>query len=173
MTFSHPFWFVDGMSWEYLILLLALLAFFGLRSRGQTSLQKPDFTIVVDGSNVMHWAGDPSAVVLKRVLQSLENMGHKPVVFFDASVGYRLGDRYHNEAMLAEMLEMSSAHICVVDKGVVADEAILMFASDHNLRIVTNDQFRDWRVQFPIAARKGQLLRGTWREGAVVWRGKL
>lgn len=133
----------------------------------------PPNAILVDGSNVMHWGGDASAEVLKRVLKSLENKGHAPIVFFDASAGYRLGDRYYNEAKLAALLGRSANHICVVDKGVVADQAILMFASDYGLRVVTNDKYRDWRVQFPHAAKKGNLIGGEWRDGAVVWRGSL
>lgn len=64
-------------------------------------------------------------------------------------------------------------HVCVVDKGVIADESILMFATDHHLRIVTNDRYRDWRIRFPRAAEKGALVGGTWRQGAVIWRGAL
>lgn len=161
---------------DLLLLVPALIGFLvlvWLRRRKSTEDTLPANAIVVDGSNVMHWAGDPSAFVLARVLRSLEDKGHTPIVFFDASVGYKLGDRYYNEAKLASLIGTPAKHICVVDKGVVADESILAFASDHDLRIVTNDQFRDWRVQFPIAARKGQLLRGNWRDGSVVWRGTL
>ncbi|MDP5361362.1 MAG: hypothetical protein NWP79_04330 [Paracoccaceae bacterium] len=119
----------------------------------------------------MHWGGDPSADVLARVLRSIETKGHTPIVFFDASVGYKLGDRYYNETKLESLTGIPAKYICVVDKGVVADEGILAFASDHGLRIVTNDQFRDWRVQFPHAAKKGTLVGGQWRDGAVKWRG--
>ena len=133
----------------------------------------PENAIVVDGSNVMHWGGDASAPVLSLVLRSLENAGYAPIVFFDASVGYQLGDRYFDELRMAQLTGIAKERICIVHKGVVADEMILSFARDHGLRIVTNDQFRDWRVQFPIAAKKGQLVKGTFREGAVVWRGKL
>ena len=121
----------------------------------------------------MHWGQQPSALVLSRVLRSLEKHGYAPIVFFDANAGYVLGDRYYDEAMLAQLIGIPEHHVCVVNKGVVADGAILAFATDHHLRVGTNDQFRDWRVQFPIAARKGQILRGQWRDGAVVWRGAL
>lgn len=133
----------------------------------------PENPIVVDGSNVMHWGGEASAVVLARVLRSLERAGYAPIVFFDASAGYRLGDRYFGEEHFSQLLEIPATHICVVDKGVVADQAILCFAADHDLRVVTNDRYRDWRVSYPHAARKGVLLGGSLREGTVVWRGKL
>jgi len=164
---------------EGLLLLLpvALVAVVLLALRGRSKSEvddgPPPNAIVVDGSNVMHWGGDPSAKVLRQVLSSLERHGYTPVVFFDANAGYKLGDHYFDPLKLAKVTGIKKEHICVVDKGVIADEMILSFARDHGLRIVTNDQFRDWRVQFPIAAKKGQLIKGTFREGAVVWRGKL
>ena len=118
----------------------------------------------------MHWGGEPSAQVLSMVLRSLEDHGFAPIVFFDANVGYVLADRYYNEAMLAPLIGVPSKHICVVDKGVVADEVILAFSADHGMRVVTNDQFRDWRVQFPHAAKRGQLVRGDWKYGSIFWR---
>lgn len=121
----------------------------------------------------MHWGGDPSATVLSLVLRSLENKGYAPIVFFDASVGYKLGDHYFDERKLAQVTGIHMDHICVVHKGTIADEAILGFSADHNLRVVTNDQFRDWRVQFPHTGKKGQLVKGTFSEGTVKWRGTL
>jgi hypothetical protein len=133
----------------------------------------PKNGIIVDGSNVMHWGPEPSVRTLAQVLQSLTRAGYTPIVFFDASVGYVLDDHYYNEAKLAPLLGIPQEHILVVDKGVVADERILSTASNHGLRVVSNDRYRDWRVQFPHADQKGVLLSGTWREGTVVWRGKL
>ena len=120
----------------------------------------------------MHWGGEPSVKVLARVLRQLEDQGHEPAVFFDANVGYKLGDRYHDDRDMAGLIGVPARQIYVVDKGVAADEVLLQFATDHRLRIVSNDQFRDWRVQFPWINGKGRLLRGTWRDGAVVWKAK-
>lgn len=157
-------------------LLVAALAGFavlyGMFLRRVRRPSIPDFSIVVDGSNVMYWGGDPSAHVLTQVLRALEGAGHTPLVIFDASVGYRLGDQYFDEVKLSRLIGLPSSQIVVVNKGVIADDAILSFATDQNLRIVSNDQFRDWRVQFPHVAKKGQLLRGTYSHGAVHWRGK-
>lgn len=166
MTFD-PWWIV--------IALVGLLCILWLRVRlGENKVSgPPPNAILVDGSNVMHWGQEPSAFVLSRVLSSLREKGYAPIVFFDANVGYVLDDHYYDEAKLAPVIGSPAEHICVVSKGVIADVAILAFAADHELRVVTNDQFRDWRVQFPIAGRKGQLVRGTWRDGSVVWRGKL
>ena len=129
----------------------------------------PANAIVVDGSNVMHWSGEPSLKTLARILRDLEAKGYAPIVFFDANVGYKIGERYHDELALAPLIGIRFDHICVVSKGVVADESILMFASDHGLRVITNDYYKDWRPQFPHAKRKGTLVRGRWMEGNVKW----
>lgn len=155
-----------------LVGLLVLLWVRWLRSRTPKTKALPPSSILVDGSNVMYWGQEPSALVLSRVLRSLEQKGHTPIVYFDANVGYVLDDHYYNETKLAGLIGIPARHICVVDKGVVADEAILGFASTYRLRVVTNDQFRDWRVQFPHADKKGILVGGKWREGSVIWRGK-
>jgi hypothetical protein len=133
----------------------------------------PQNAILVDGSNVMHWGPEPSVKILAQVLRSLERAGYTPIVFFDASVGYVLDDHYYDEAKLAPLLGIPQEHICVVNKGIIADVSILSMATDHGLRVVSNDKYRDWRVQFPHAAKKGVLLDGTWRDGTIVWRGKL
>lgn len=131
----------------------------------------PKNAIVVDGSNVMHWGGDPSSKAIAQVVYALENKGFAPIVIFDASVGYRLSDRYMTERALAPMINMAANRIYVVHKGVVADEVILDFATEHNLRIVTNDRYRDWSVQFPLVKKKGRLVKGTFAEGSVNLRG--
>lgn len=164
---------------DLLILLPALIVFVVLLLRRKPQLQTPTQdeapppnAIVVDGSNVVHWSGQPSVKSLAAVLRDLEKKNLAPIVFFDASIGYQIGKRYYSEETLAPMIGLRYDRICVVSKGVVADEAILMFATDHNLRIVTNDRYRDWRVKFPIAGKKGRLVRGEVKGGKVLWHAK-
>ena len=168
---------------DLILLLPALIGFvvlLALRARrsvpvapASATAKVPRNAIVVDGSNVMHWGGAPSTHVLARVLRSLEAKGYTPIVFFDASAGYQLSDRYLNERALSDAIGVPAAHICVVDKGVIADQSILAFAVDHGLRVVSNDQYRDWRVQFPHLDRKGAVLRGRYQDGSVLWREEL
>ncbi|MFZ3582498.1 NYN domain-containing protein [Loktanella sp. DJP18] len=122
-------------------------------------------TILVDGSNVMHWNGDPSAKVLARVVQNLLERGERPHVYFDANAGYKLADRYLGPAALGAMIGLPGQNVTVADSGCPADPLLLDHASRSRLRIVSNDRFRDWCQQFPGATRHGALVKGRWREG--------
>jgi len=167
-----------GMLTDLLILAPAAIVFVILfwlsRRRGTPKVLDaakgpPKNAIIVDGSNVMHWGGEPSLDVVSHVLRSLEQAGYAPIVFFDANVGYKVDERYYTEKTLAPLIGVPFEHIVVVASGVIADEMILNCATDLKARIVTNDRFRDWRVTFPHAAKKGTLVRGKWRDGTVKW----
>lgn len=173
-----------------LFLVLGLIAlFFRLRARGperkrsnkresrQDNRPKapepldPTKFIVVDGSNIMHWNGEPSERVVNRVLVALQKKGFVPLIFFDANVGYKLWDRYANADYVAPRIGVRPNRVFVVPKGVTADEMLLDYASQTGLRVVTNDRFLDWRQKFPKIADKGFLVKGTVREGTVMFRG--
>jgi len=127
----------------------------------------PANAIVLDGSNVMHWGGDPSTKVLAKVVHQLENKGLAPIVIFDASAGYQVSDHFMNERELARLINVAANRVCVVHKGVIADEVILDFATEHALRVVTNDHYRDWASRFPIVKKKGRLIKGSYKDGNV------
>lgn len=158
--------YTNYLSW---IILVGLVLFFiRLISRRPTKAETiPQNAIVVDGSNVMHWGGDPSAKVLRRVIDHLKNKGLSPYVIFDANVGYKLQDRYMDDAPMARLLGLPVAQVLVVQKGQIADEIILQFAQAGGHRIVSNDRFRDWSVQYNFVKTKGRMVRGTFREGAL------
>ncbi len=136
------------------------------RDRGAGITPVP--TVVVDGSNVMHWNGDPSALVLGRVIKALIDKGERPHVYFDANAGYKLADRFMNAAELAEMLSLPAAHVTVVDRGEPADPVLLEHAVRIGARVVTNDRFLDWKLQFPAIGNRGFLVKGRWQEGAPI-----
>lgn len=125
--------------------------------------------IVVDGSNVMHWGGDASDKVLRGVLNTLKTRGFYPYVIFDANVGYVLADQYLDAAAMSQKCGVPKTRIEVVDKGVVADGVILKYAKRHGVKVVSNDRYRDWSVQYPLVKQKGRMMRGAWKGGAVVW----
>ncbi len=127
--------------------------------------------IVVDGSNVMYWSGEPSVLVLVRVLGELAKAGLIPIVYFDANVGYKLWGRHANSRYVAAKLDIDPRRIVVVPKGVTADEVLLETAVDNGLKVVSNDRFLDWRVKYPKAGMKGFSVKGEWRQGSVMLRG--
>ena len=127
-------------------------------------------TILVDGSNVMHWNGEASSLVLARVVAALRARGERPHVYFDANAGYKLGKGYLGPAALGAMIGLPAQRVTVADRGTPADPLLLAHAARSRLRVLSNDRFRDWRVQFPQAARKGAIVRGDWRGGAPVLR---
>jgi hypothetical protein len=168
------------MSDEQLIAFTALAALFvffaillvvRLRPTRRPIPLDPDKYIIVDGSNVMHWGGEPSVLVLTRVLAALVNAGLTPIVYFDANVGYKLWDRHANAQSAAKKLGLDPRVVIVAPSGVTADELLLEAAVDNGLRVVTNDRFLDWRVEYPKAGKKGFLVKGEWRQGSVMLRG--
>ena len=122
--------------------------------------------VVVDGSNVMHWGGDPDEGVLRAVLDTLAD----PVIFFDANVGYKLQGKHMDAVDLAAMLGLSATQIVIVPSGTQADGALLDFAAAHGLPVISNDRFRDWTVQHRWVRKKGRVMRGTYKQGSVIWR---
>ncbi len=137
------------------------------KGRGKSAGQRRK--ILVDGSNVMHWGGDPSALVVARVVLDLETKGLVPYVCFDANAGYKLAGRYMKARDLVPLIGLPAHRILVVDKGVVADEVLLQEAEERDLQVVTNDRFRDWTDQHPWVKDHKRFRRGTWKEGSVVW----
>ncbi|MEE9427491.1 MAG: hypothetical protein V3V25_05005 [Paracoccaceae bacterium] len=127
--------------------------------------------IVVDGSNVMYWGGEPSVQVLNRVLVALEERGLNPMVFFDANVGYKLWDRHANARHVAPKIGVAVDRVVIAPSGTTADELLLDFAIKNGLRVVSNDRFLDWRVQFPQILGKGFLVKGRWQQGSVMLQG--
>lgn len=124
--------------------------------------------IIVDGSNVMHWGGEPSVKVLSRVLMELKRRGMQPFVYFDANVGYKLFNKKVKPADLAAQLDLPLAQITVAPSRTPADEVLLERATNDDLPVVTNDRFLDWKQRFPKVGDKGFLIKGIWKEGNVI-----
>jgi hypothetical protein len=124
--------------------------------------------IIVDGSNVMHWAGDaPRIDPLRELVAHLQSLGLTPRVVFDANAGYLIDGRYRHDRALGQLLGLSEKCVIVVDKGTPADPRILQAARDLHARVVTNDRYRDWAEEFPEVRSPGFLIRGGYRGGSL------
>ena len=86
---------------------------------------------------------------------------------FDANAGYLVSDRYLNEWNFSKLLGVSKDNVFVVPKGTPADPYILKAAREMDLRIVTNDRFRDWEKDFPEIRKTGHLIKGGYRSGKL------
>ena len=124
--------------------------------------------IVVDGSNVMHWAdGTPRLSSLRTVLDHLTKLGFSPGVVFDANAGYKIGDSYQHDGALCRLLGLPEDRVMVVAKGTPADPILLTAARDLGARVVSNDRFRDWAESYPQVNEPGHLVRGGFRDGKL------
>lgn len=123
--------------------------------------RKPARYIVVDGSNVIYWADNtPDLANVAIVLGVLAERGFTPVVWFDANVGYLIGDTYLGPGRLAGRLGLPARQVFVAPKGTPADPLLLDGAKALDAQVVTNDRFRDWTGSHPQLAAPGLLIRG-------------
>ena len=135
---------------------------------GLPAARKAGPWIVIDGSNVMYWRDErPSLVALQQVVAAVETAGFRPMIWFDANVGYKLGTRYMGEAELSQALSLGRSQIRMAPKGTPADALLLAHATKLGTGVVSNDRFRDWAAAFPSVAEEGVLVRGRWVDGTV------
>jgi len=124
--------------------------------------------IVIDGSNVMHWADStPKIETVREVVNHLIQLGFAPGVVFDANAGYLVAGTYLHHQDFARMLGLPTDQVLVVHKGEPADIAILQAAAGMSARVVTNDRYRDWADQHPEVLEPGHLVRGGYRKGRL------
>ena len=162
---------VPGQSdWLLLTAPCAVACLFLLLRRAPHS-RKTEERVIIDGSNVMHWAdGAPSLDPVRAVVAEVSRRGLTPGVIFDANVGYKIGDRYQDDQELARKLGLPEAQVLVVPKGTPADDYILRAARDLGATVVSNDRYRDWAALHPKVNDPGYLLRGQVRgKRAELW----
>ncbi|HLM54631.1 MAG TPA: hypothetical protein VK422_00785 [Pyrinomonadaceae bacterium] len=103
--------------------------------------------VVIDGANVAYEeksaGGKPKLANLLKVKREMEERGFDTVIIVDASLKYDIDD----QTQMAALIE--SQHIRQVPAGTDADFFILDIADQHGARIVTNDQYRDYRDRYP------------------------
>lgn len=146
-------------------LLLLLRALRGGSGRGKSAAKK---WIVVDGSNVMYWRDNtPSIDTVVEVVQDLVESGHTPGVVFDANAGYLISDRFMNDLAFAKLLNLPRDRVMIAPKGTPADPLVLAAARDLGARVVSNDQFRDWKEDHPEIAEPRYLIKGGYSAGEL------
>ncbi len=155
-------WFIAALCIVF-VLIAALV-----RRRPKAATQTPK-SVIVDGSNVMHWDGEPSEAVLLGVIKNLQDQGLSPIVIFDANVGYKLREHFLDGPMLARICGLRAQNVVVMDTGIVADIRILEMAQASRLKVVSNDRYQDWSAKFPFVKKRGRMMRGAWKGGTVVW----
>ncbi|MCB6178236.1 hypothetical protein LHP98_08850 [Rhodobacter sp. Har01] len=123
----------------------------------------PPRWIVVDGSNVLFWNPEgPSLLTVAQVLRALEAQGFQPVVWFDANIGYKIGNGWIGPQELSKDLGLPQKQVLVAASGQPADPLVLAEARKRRASVVTNDRFRDWVPTHPEVLRPGFLIRGSY-----------
>ena len=131
--------------------------------RPSRKTRPPTRWIVVDGSNVLYWnPAGPSLATVAEVLQALDSQGFRPVVWFDANVGYVVGSAWMGPQELSRELGVSQKQVLVAASGQQADPLVLAEARKRRASVVTNDRFRDWVPTHPEVLQPGFLIRGDW-----------
>lgn len=124
--------------------------------------------VVIDGSNVMHWAdGTPKIEAVRAVINDVAARGFQPLVYFDANVGYKLIGQHADAARLAQWLKLKARQVEVVPSGTPADPWLIERAIALDARVVSNDRFQDWRGDYPALRRKGFLVGGRLKGAAA------
>lgn len=113
--------------------------------------------IVVDGTNVAWMAkkeGKPNIDNIEMVRRELEKEGYAPVIIVDASLRHNVpeSDKERFERWIRE------EKVIQAPAQVRADDAILKFANDRGLKVVSNDTFRDYEEVYPWVREKSKRI---------------
>lgn len=120
---------------------------------------------VVDGSNVLHAAGNtPDLATVRAVVDLLQENGWTAYLIFDANVGYKALGRDVQERDLASLLGVAANRVMKVPSGRQADPYVIKFARENRAVMVTNDRYRDyWEAMQGLARLEVKVERdGIW-----------
>lgn len=150
------------------LMILAALILCGIGFWRGTGLPRRQAWAVIDGSNVMFWGGQEANLRhVAAVVRAARAEGHEPIVWFDANAGYRVSGRYLNACELAKYLRLPVRQVMIAPKGTPADPLILDSATRLAAPVITNDRYRDWFDQYPLAADPTRMIRGRIANGAA------
>lgn len=113
--------------------------------------------IVVDGSNVAWMAkkeGKPDIENIEILKLELERDKYAPIIIVDASLRHNVpeSDKERFEKWVEE------EKVIQAPAQVRADDAILKFANDRGLKVVSNDTFRDYEDVYPWVRDKSKRI---------------
>jgi hypothetical protein len=113
--------------------------------------------ILVDGSNVAWMSkkdGKPNIDNIEIIKMALCDQGYDPIVIVDASLRHLIpaSDRERFEKWIGE------ERVIQAPAQVRADEALLKFAEERGLTIVSNDTFREYREMHPWITDKTRRI---------------
>ena len=115
-------------------------------------MKKGKEVVVVDGANVAYeeksQSGKPKVSNLIAVRRALEEEGLDPIVIIDASLKYEVDDPDQLETLI------ESQAVRQVPAKTDADYFILQIAGEHNARVVTNDQYKEYQKDHPWIAER-------------------
>ena len=121
-----------------------------------------DGTILIDGTNVMHWAKSRYGVTLKHLLaitRYFDECGVRWEVLFDASSRYLLSAK--EQAVFENLLKTRPEEFQQVPAKTRADDFLLMLAdADPAARIISNDMYRDYAAEYPWVGERKRFIRG-------------
>ena len=113
--------------------------------------------ILVDGSNVAWMSkkdGKPDIENIEIIKLELEDKGYNPIIIVDATLRHIIpeGDKKRFEKWIDE------EKVIQAPAQVKADDALLKFAEERGLKIVSNDTFRDYEDMHPWIKDKSRRI---------------
>ena len=103
--------------------------------------------IVIDGANVAFEErsadGKPKVSNLVAIARQVRDRGYEPIIIIDASLRHEVDDPRQLEALIDDQ------RVRQVPAGTDADFFVLKTAEQQRAPVVSNDQFKPHREQFP------------------------
>lgn len=126
--------------------------------------------ILVDGSNVIRANNSCGVLGFQSVLRALREKGWRCHVLFDANIEYVVERDYGRvqKEKLVSLLTGSDCAISCVPGGSRADEYILCRANTDGLLILSNDQYRDYQVQYPWIVGERRVHKFVFSNGRLL-----
>jgi hypothetical protein len=103
--------------------------------------------IVVDGSNVafesQSQAGKPRMSNIIAVRDALRERGYEPIIIVDAALRHKIDDQDQLEALIDRQ------EVLQAPAGTDADFFVLETADQRELKVISNDTYREFREKYP------------------------